>query len=325
MRPILPATLLCIAAAPALAAPPAIVADTPVTGALVQQVLGDLGQVSVLLGSGANLHDYQMRPSEARALQSSDLLIWVGPQLTPWLDRAADNLGADHALTLLDVPGTYLQDFSAAGVDEHDHDHEDGHAHEDEDEHADDPAGHDDHDDHSHSGLDPHAWLDPTNAQVWTAAIAEQLAERDPDNAATYRANAEAADQQIAALDGRLEAQLAPIHDKPFLVFHDAYGYFTAHYGLTPPVSVSLGDASTPSAARLAEIRAEIEASGTDCAFPEFGHDASLIDSVIKGDGVRVGAALDPAGRGLAAGPDFYVRLMQALADSLTTCLSAGN
>ena len=88
-------------ATPTLAEVPAIVADTPVTASLVQQVMGDLGQPALLLDKGADPHDFQLRPSQARALQDAGLLVWVGPDLTPWLDRAAADLPPPRQLPLL--------------------------------------------------------------------------------------------------------------------------------------------------------------------------------------------------------------------------------
>ncbi len=106
-------------------------------------------------------------------------------------------------------------------------------------------------DDHAHDGTDPHAWLDPANAQVWLAAIADELSRLDADNAATYAANAKAAIARIAALDAEVAQTLAPAQGKPLIVYHDAYGYFAAHYGLSIFGSVALGDATAPGAARL--------------------------------------------------------------------------
>jgi zinc transport system substrate-binding protein len=299
-------TLALLAAAPALAEPPQVVADTPVTGSLVQQVLGDGGQVRVLLPQGASAHHHQMRPSDARGLQEAGLLVWTGPELTPWLDRSAASLAEETAqLRLLEVPGTHLRGYG--GDDGHGHDHDHGHGH--------------DHDhDHDHDGSDPHAWLDPANAQLWLTAIAEALAKADPDNADRYAQNAAAAAQRIADLDTDLQAQLAPHKGTSFVVFHDAYGYFTEHYGLRPAISVSLGDASAPSAARLAAIREEIAETKAACAFPEYGSDPKLMQTVIEGTDVRLGDELSPEGGSMAAGPDLYGAIMTQMAESLADC-----
>ena len=290
-------------ALPALAEVPRVVADTAVTGSLIQLVMGDLGQPEVLLAAGGDPHHYQLRPSQARSLQDADLLIWNGPALTPWLQQPAGDLASKAAmLTLLDQPGTRLQNF-AGGHDHDDHDQDHDH-------------------DHDHSGLDPHAWLDPQNGALWVQGIAKALAQRDPEHAQIYAANAQTAVAQISALDGALKAQLAPVQGKPFVVFHDAYGYFTHAFGLQPAIAVSLGDASTPSAARLRTIRDQIAAQGAVCAFPEANHDPRLLAAVTEGNKTRAGAALDPEGSTATPGAGLYATLLRGMAGALVDCLT---
>lgn len=308
------AAALGTTALPARAEVPRVVTDIPVVGAMVQQVMGDLGQPEILLQAGGDPHSYQLRPSQARSLQDADLLIWVGPELTPWLERAATSLSAQsEMLALLDLPATHRRDY-AGGEHEHEHEHEhDGHGH------AEEQAHHD----HDHSGTDPHAWLDPANGQAWLAGIAETLSRRDPDNAGVYAANAAKAADEIAALDEELKSALTPTQGKRFVVFHDAYGYFTEHYGLEPAIAVSLGDASTPSAARLRAIRDEIAEEGAVCAFPEANHDPKLIAAVIEGSEIRQGAALDPEGTGATPGAGLYAELLRDMGQALADCLGA--
>lgn len=337
MRLMTTTAILGLLAAKAIAAPPQVVTDIPVTGSLVQQVMGDLGEVRVLIGDGADPHHFQMKPSDAGALQAADLLVWVGPELTPWLERATDNLNDGTSLPLLSVAGTYLMEFGAGQEEHAEHSHDDhGHDHDDHDDHdhGKEEHAHDhDHDEtgehehaeehgHSHDGTDPHAWLDPHNAQTWLAVIADELAARDPENAETYASNAETAIKRIGEVEAQIKTQLAPVQHRPFAVFHDAYGYFTAHFGLQPAIAVSLGDASAPSAARLKEVSTQIADSGAECAFPEFGHKQSLIENAIEGSEVRMGAELDPAGRGIDIGAELYEDLLLNMGETLANCLS---
>ncbi|RDW12208.1 zinc ABC transporter substrate-binding protein [Paracoccus thiocyanatus] len=311
------ALALGAAALPAHAQTPHVVADIPVIGSLVQQVMGDLGQPEVLLEAGGNAHHYQLRPSQARSLQQAGLLVWVGPGLSPWLERANASRPADaDTLTLLDLPQTHLRDFAASDAQAHDHDHD----HEAHDHDHDHEADHGDHG-HSHDGTDPHAWLDPVNGQAWLTAIAQALSRHDPQNAATYAANAERAAAKLAALDAELDARLEPARGQGFVVFHDAYGYFTDHYRLKPAIAISLGDASTPSAARLRAIREQVTAEGAACVFPEANHDPALVATVAEGTGMRQGAALDPAGSTAQPGVGLYPQMLRGMADALVDCL----
>jgi len=322
------------AALPALAEVPRVVTDIPPVQSLAQQVLGDLGAAELLLPAGGNAHNYQLRPSQARAVAEADLLFWIGPEMTPWLDRTLEGIGGDaRTVALMEVEGTFLRDFGAKGG--HDHgDHAEGaangagdHGHDD-NEHDDHAAhgaeaGHDDdHAGHDHSGTDPHAWLDPANARTWIGVIAAELAAADPANAATYAANAKAAAANLAALDAETAARLAPLRGRPFVVFHDAYGYFADHYGLTVAGSVALGDAAAPGAGRLADLQAELARGGVICAFPEAQHDPALIATVAEGTGVRIGGTLDPSGSTLEPGPGLYAALLTGMADTLADCLA---
>lgn len=306
MRMMLTALAL-LTAAPVLAEPPRVVVDTPVSGSLVQQVMGEGAEVTVLLPQGASAHHHQMRPSDAQGLQDAELLVWTGPELTPWLDRSSASLaqGAVH-LRLLEVPGTHLRSY-AGEHEAHDHGHDDGH----------------DQGDADLDDVDPHAWLDPANAQLWLTAVAETLSQADPANAARYAQNAQDAAQRVADLDADLQVRLRFHRETSFVVFHDAFGYFTDHYGLRPAIAVSLGDASTPSAARLAEIRDEIQTADAACAFPEYGSDPKLVQTVIEGTGTRLGGELSPEGGALPEGPQLYGQILEAMASELTDCFSA--
>ena len=310
------------AVVPALAEVPKVMTDIHPVHALVAQVMGDLGTPGLLLERGASEHDFQLRPSQAAGLAEAGLVVWIGPDLTPWLDRALEGIGGDAArLGLLAVPGTVVQGWSEDGA----HGHE-GHDHGDRKAGAD--AGHDDHGhdaahDHAHGGADPHAWLEPENAKVWLGAIAAKLAELDPENAAIYAANAEAAVARVAAVDAEVAALLEPVKGKPVVVYHDAYGYFAAHYGLEIFGSVALGDATAPGAARLAELRDGVAGGASVCVFPEAQHDPALIEQLAEGTGAKVGAALDPNGSMQEPGPGAWEGTLRALAMAMADCVAA--
>ncbi len=286
----------------AMAEVPQVVTDIPPVQALVAQVMGDLGSPVLLLEKGADEHDFQLRPSQMRAVADANLVVWIGPELTPWLDRAmAANSGT--SLALLDAAGTQTRPYDPAAA-----------AAEAAEEGA--AAG------HAHDGTDPHAWMEPQNAIVWAGLIADQLSQLDPEHAATYAANAAAAKARIAALDAELTAALAPVADKGFVTFHAAYGYFTAHFGLKNAGFLALGDASAPGAAKLQELQSQLRAGDFVCAFPEIQHDPALLTQVMDGTTVKLGAALDPVGSSLDFGPDAYDALMRGIATKLIACLN---
>jgi zinc transport system substrate-binding protein len=240
------------------------------------------------------------------------------PTLTPWLvDTVATLAGDARVVELIEAPGTITLAYrEGATFDAHDHGDHDGHAH---DEHEHDEHAHDDHG-HDHSGIDPHAWLDPENARLWLDVIAAELSARDPDNAAVYAANAAAGRAEIDTASAVVAAAVAPLKDAGFVVFHDAYQYFEARFGLAAAGAITLGDATDPSPARVAEIRDAVAELGVACVFSEPQFDPGLVAAVLEGASAKT-AVIDPLGTSLAPGPDFYPALLNELGASMAGCL----
>ncbi|KQI72407.1 zinc ABC transporter substrate-binding protein [Loktanella sp. 5RATIMAR09] len=306
----------------ALADVPRVMTDIAPVHSLTAQVMGDLGQPDVLLPPGADPHDYALRPSDAERLGTADLVIWVGESLTPWLEEPLETLAPQAPrFELLEVDGwTKLE---TRGIDDHgheDHGHDD-HGHDD---HGHDDHGHDDHGDehaHDHGDYDPHAWLDPVVAQTWVSAIAGELSALDPDNAATYSANAKATIAALAALEADLAAQLAGLSERAYILPHDGYQYFETRFGLTAQAAISGIDARTPGPAQIASLREEMTEQNVVCVFSDAEIGDRWATVVIEGTAAKT-AEIDGVGVGLAAGPALYGQMLERLAAQFADCLS---
>lgn len=307
------ASVIALALAPTFAGAkvPQVVTDIPPIHSLVSAVMGDLGTPELLLEPGASEHDFQLRPSQAQVLAGSDLVVMVGPELTPWLEAAlALRPEGAATLSLLESEGTYLQAYSEAGGVEagHDHDHEKA---------AEAEA-------HVHEGTDPHAWLDPANGTLWLLTIAKTLSEIDPDNAKTYIQNAVQASEDIAEADAKARILLDPVRQKPFATAHAAFGYYAHYYGLTIAGALADGDAATPGAKRVVGMRDLALEGKLLCAFPETGHDPAHLLRVLEASPARLGGEIDPLGSTLPQGPGHYPLLIEETAKTLAACLSEG-
>ncbi|KAE8439699.1 zinc ABC transporter substrate-binding protein [Vreelandella piezotolerans] len=318
---------------------PRVAVDIPPVYSLVSIVMGDVGSPELFIQPGASPHGYSLRPSEASALDSADLVIWVSNALTPWLEGPVDNLAGDaRHLELMDVPGTRTLEYREGATFSldgelahghyhdhehgHDHEHEHGHEHGHDHEHEQD-QGHDHHGhDHSHTGMNPHAWLAPGNARQWLAAIAEQLSELDPDNAAIYRDNAEQGQEALTALEQRLQERLADSTDTRFIVFHDAYQYFEEAFNVHAAGAISIGDASAPSPARIEALQTLVNEENIQCVFSEPQFNPQMVNNVFGDTSAYLGV-MDPLGVGLTLDAGLYSALLEQLAGEITNCTSA--
>jgi zinc transport system substrate-binding protein len=295
----------------AAAEAPQVVASIKPIHSLVAGVMEGIGEPEYLVVGAGSEHGYSLRPSQAAALSQARVVFWVGENLETFLVKPLEALSGDAAVVALStVDGLHMLPTREGGMwDEHADEHEDEHA---------DGDGHGDHD--GHGGFDMHVWLDPDNAEAMVDAIATALSAADPEHAADYQANAAKVHDQLAALDLDLRERLAPIGDRPFVVFHDAYHYVEDRYGLNAVGSIMVDPQRRPSAGRLGEIRAKLEELDAACVFAEPQFEPALVDTVIEGTSAKKGV-LDPLGAGLEAGPQQYFQLMTGLADSLVTCL----
>ena len=304
---LLPAFTLWLAPAGAGEGPSVVASIRPVHS-LVAGVMEGVGEPYLLVRGGGSPHAYAMRPSDARALDQAQIVFWIGEAMETFLARPIEVLAGDaDAGPFARAQGVRLLARRAESAwDERGHD---GHGPDGHDEGPEDPGR-----------SDMHLWLDPGNAIAMVEDIAARLAAADPDRAQTYMANAARIIRQLSALDRELAETLTPLQDKPYIVFHDAYQYLEARYGLTSVGSMTDNAEQGPGAGRLSRIRERLGISGALCVFAEPQFEPDLVDTLASGTGAQA-AVLDPLGAGLPVGADLYADLMRAMAASLVACL----
>ncbi|WP_039845133.1 zinc ABC transporter substrate-binding protein [Rhizobium gallicum] len=315
----IPAILL--AGASKAADAPAVVTSIKPIHSLVSAIMQGVGTPELIVDGAASPHTYNLKPSDASALQSAKVIFWVGPGLEAFLEKPLESLGSGASIAELeDAPGLVKLKFREGGAFE---------AHDDGDEaeagHEHEEAGHD-HDahaegDHGHGEFDTHLWLDPMNAEAMAAEITTTLVAADPANALTYQANAKALDAKIDALDREITDIVTPVKEKPFIVFHDAYQYFEHRYAVRVAGSITVSPENMPGAERVSEIHKKVADLGATCVFAEPQFEPRLVNVVIEGTDAKAGV-LDPEAATLEAGPDLYFTLMRGIANSMKDCLS---
>lgn len=189
----------------------------------VSQVAGDKANVTYLLDSGVDLHNFQPSVKELVNIKESDLFIYVGGHSDDW---AADIIDRSfNSVSLLELAGEYtLDEQEVEGMQE-----EEG--------------------GHSHVHEDEHIWMSVNGAQVIVEGIVDTLVEIDPDNAKYYEDNGAAYLDELDELEDLYEESLSPfagdtiiVADRfPFLYLVSDYNleYFAAFSGCSSELEVS--------------------------------------------------------------------------------------
>ena len=256
----------------------------------------------VLLPPGASPHNYALRPSDVRKVQSVDLLYWIGPDMEGFLPRVLSGR-SQPSVAVQDLPGLKLRHFGADNhshaeeADEHDHDHRPG-------------------------SLDAHLWLSPVNARVIADKMAADLSAADPANAQRYQSNAKAFNERLDALDQRLKKRLTNVQGKPYFVFHEAFDYFEDAYGLKHAGVFAVAAEVQPGAQHVAAMRKRLQEVGKTCVFSEPPLRPRLAETLVAGLPVKL-AELDALGGYTPATALGYEQVLEKLGNDLAGCLES--
>ncbi|OFB48199.1 zinc ABC transporter substrate-binding protein [Serratia marcescens] len=294
-------------AGPLSSASAAVVTSIRPLGFIASAIADGVTPTEVLLPDGASPHDFALRPSDIQRLRSADLVLWVGPDMEAFLNKALVPISATRKLAVSELPA--VKPLLMKGEEDDDHDHA-GEAHN----HADDDHG------HHHGEYNMHVWLSPEIAKVTAIAIHDRLLELMPQNKDKLDANLRQFENLLTQTDKNVGNMLTPVQGKGYFVFHDAYGYFEKHYGLSPLGHFTVNPEIQPGAQRLHQIRTQLVEQKAVCVFAEPQFRPAVINAVAKGTKVRSGT-LDPLGTGIALGKDSYGKFLAHLSNQYVSCL----
>ena len=214
---------------------------------VTERVAGDDWSVENLTSPGQEPHDLDLNIAQTAALEQADLVV-LEEGFQPAVDAAAE--GSDAPV----VDAAAVVDLLPAGA--HEGESEEEHA-----EHAEEEG-------HDHGDVDPHFWLDPLLVADFADAVADELADVDPDGATTYVDNAAALRADLESLDADYTAGLASCERTTTVVSHQAFGYLT-RYGLDFEPIAGLSPDAEATAADLGHLQELITEDGVTTVFSE--------------------------------------------------------
>ena len=202
----------------------------------------DAVDLKLLIKNGTDLHSYKPSAQDIAAIAKADLVVYVGGESDEWIEKALEATPKEGriALNLMKALGERVKEEEVVegmqAEEEHHHEHGDEH-----EEHAEEHE-HEEHHEHAEAPEnDEHIWLSLKNAEILVKNIAESIAQLDPANAETYKANTDAYISKIRELEANFTEALAGASQKtvlfgdrfPFRYLVDDYGikYYAAFVG----------------------------------------------------------------------------------------------
>lgn len=264
-------------------------ADAPMTVAVsippqkyfVQMIGGDHVKVEVLVPANAEPETYEPTPRQVMALSQADLYMEIGvPLEKSWLKRFT---ATNPHMVVVDT----ARGIERMPMFKHDHAEK--------------------------SGLDPHIWLSPALVRIQAMNIRDALIQADPSHTADYRQGYLRLAEKINLVDTDILKSLLkhPLAQTRFIVFHPAFGYFAAAYGLTQvPIEI---EGKEPGPRQLGELINFAKKSNIKIVFiePQFAQKAAKTIAASIGGTV---VTIDPLQENWPAG-------MEAIATALDKAL----
>ena len=246
-------------AAPASARTVEAVASFTVLADMVRQVGGEHVHVISMVPPNGDPHEYEPTPDDAKNLKGADAAFTSGLGLEGWFAKLAKASGY-QGKPVVASDGIKTRKMEEDGK----------------------------------TVTDPHAWNSIPNAEIYVDNIEKALAKADPDDAAAFKANADAYKVKLKDLDGyaHREVEGVPKAERKVLTTHDALSYFGATYGVTFISPLGLSTENEPSAAQVANVIKQIKAEHVGAYFFENSNDPRLVKQIADATNAQPGGEL---------------------------------
>ncbi|HZK48800.1 MAG TPA: metal ABC transporter substrate-binding protein [Thermoleophilia bacterium] len=273
-----------------------VVTSVPVIYSLTANVAGDAVRLENLLPPGSSPHQVTFTPSQARLISDADVLIINGANLEPWVDDLVASAGNSDLQVVVASDGVeFLRPDEALPLPSS-------------------GSG----EQTSPGDVDPHVWLDVSNARLMVGNIAEALCRVDPAGAADYRRRAATYTATLDALDSEVRAALAPLSNRRFVSFHSAFQYYARAYGLEQVAVIEEFPGKEPSPQYLAGLVRLIGELKVPAVFSEPQFSARPAEALARETGVSI-YEVDP--EGAAISPTMYEDLIRKDTEVFVTAL----
>ncbi len=273
---------------------PVVVATTTQLGDLVRNVAGPNAEVHQILQPNSDPHEYEPRPSDSKAAAGAALVVRSGNGLDDWIGDVVQAAGGDPSEIVIAPAHTPHRVAGEEGEE-----------------------------------FDPHWWHDPRNVESAVASIRDALVRVAPAHESAFRANADAYLAKVRALDAGIASCMdqVPMQERKLVTSHDAFGYFTARYGIRGVGAVFAAPATRapPSARAVDELAELVRRERVKAIFPESSNNPGVVQALARETGARADFEL----YGDTLGPedsraDTYLRMEAANADAMVRGFTGG-
>ncbi|OCG34283.1 zinc ABC transporter substrate-binding protein [Gilliamella sp. Imp1-6] len=282
-----------------------VISSVKPIGFITEAIASGVTDTDILLPDGASPHTYYLKPSDLAKLKSAELVIWVGEDMEAFMPTILKSIDKQKQIELMAVPE--IKSLLRTSHDEHEP--EDAHSHDEINQ-----------DHHHHGEYDEHIWLSPKIAKIIAQSIHDRLVTLYPDKSILIDENLDEFITKLTETEQNIAKKLITVQNRGYFVFHDAYGYFEAQFGLKKLGSFTINPAVQPGVQKVYAIQQELKDHQAVCVFREPQFSPAVIEKLVSGTNVQIGE-LNPLGTGIILSKSAYSQFLTNLTQQLLDCL----
>ena len=229
-----------------------------------RNIVGDEGDVSLIIGAGTEPHDYEPSAKEIAKMSEADALVYDSKYMETWIPAVLKTIESDSKVKAISATKDMVL-LPGGEEEEEEHDHAgEGHSHE----------------------YDPHVWLSPERAIQMVQNITKQLAEAFPDRKEAFEKNAKAYIEKLTALHNDYKNAFKDAKQKNFVTQHTAFSYLAKRFGLNQLGIAGISPEQEPSPRQLTEIQEFVKTYKVKTIFTESNASSKVAETLVKSTGV---------------------------------------
>lgn len=230
-----------------------------------KEIVGDEGNVKLLIPAGTEPHDFEPSAKERAEISDADVFVYNSSDMEFFVDSLKDSVDSKQTLMIEAAKG--IDRLESQEADEHE-ESEEGH-------------------DHAHE-YDPHVWLDPVLAIKEVRTIAGELGEKYPDKKEIFTKNADAYIKKLEALDQKYSEELKNATNRTFVTQHAAFAYLANQYNLEQVAISGVSPDQEPTPSRLAELKEFVKKNNIEVIYFEENASSKVAETLSNETGVKL-------------------------------------
>lgn len=268
---------------------PVVLTTFTVLADMAENVAGEHLQIESITKAGAEIHGYEPTPGDIRRASKADLILDNGMNLEAWFEQFTADLDVPRVTVSEGVEPVNIAEDAYKGLP------------------------------------NPHAWMSPLNAQIYVDNMAEAFAELDPENAESFRANADAYKQELQEVQDQLVTELGalPETQRALVTCEGAFSYLARDAGLTERYiwAVNAEQQATPQ--QIAATIEFVKDNQVPAVFCESTVSDAPMQQVVEASGTQFGGVLYVDSLSEEGGPvPTYLDLIRHDTETIITALT---